>query len=264
MIQNHLKGKVCLVTGASRTLGAAITRALAGRGADVAVNYLEAVEAARKLCDELRASGVRAEPLQADIGEPDQVARLVSETQETFGRIDVLVNNAGPYIDRPFLELGSQDFDHVMATNVRATYLVTQAAGRDMKAKGGGHVINIAATDALHRNGSVYSLAKDGVLHLTEALALEMAPEVRVNAIAPDLIADNEGMDQELGRQSIAATSLGRLVTRSEVAEVVCLLCSPAFDMVTGQTIVMDGGRSIPQLRYGPWQSKRPGASGGE
>ncbi|MCH8206909.1 MAG: SDR family oxidoreductase, partial [Chloroflexi bacterium] len=112
---------------------------------------------------------------------------------------------------------------------------------------------------ALHRNSSVYGLAKDGVLYLTEALALEMAPEVRVNAVAPDLIADNEGMNKDLTRRSIEATPLGRLVTRAEIAEVVCQLCGPAFDSVTGQTIVMDGGRSIPKLQWGPWKAQRPG-----
>jgi NAD(P)-dependent dehydrogenase (short-subunit alcohol dehydrogenase family) len=259
MVEQSLKGRVCLVTGASRALGADIARSLAARGADVAVNYLESEDAARSLCRELRDIGARAEAFQADVGAPDQVTRLVSETQEMFGRIDVLVNNAGPYVDTPFLELPVDEFDRVMATNVRATYLAAREAGSRMKASGSGQVINIAATDALHRSSSVYGLAKDGVLYLTQALALEMAPEVRVNAVAPDLIADNEGMSEDLTRQSIEATPLGRLVTRAEVAEVVCQLCGPAFDSVTGQTIVMDGGRSIPQLRLGRWKVRRPG-----
>ena len=259
MKEQHLKGKVCLVTEGSRTLGADIARALAASGADLAVNYLEAAEAAGELCAEIRELGVRAEPLQADVGVVEQVTRLVSDTQEKLGRIDILVNNTGPYIDTRFLDLAVEDFDMVMATNSRAAYLMTQAAGRQMKAAGGGRIINIAATDALNRNSSVYGLAKSGVLYLTEAFALEMAPEVTVNAVAPDLIADNEGMNEELTRRSIDATPLGRLVTRAEVAEIVCQLCSPAFDMVTGQTIVMDGGRTIPQLRWTPWKTARPG-----
>ncbi len=250
--ENALKGKVCLVTGASRALGAEIARALAQRGAHVAVNYRQSAEAARALCDELSELGVRAVPVQADVSDPDQVARLVTTTWDTLGPIDVVVNNAGPYVDTPFLDLPVSDFDHIMATNVRATFLVSQAAGRRMKARGRGHIINIAATDIFNRSHSVYGLAKAGVIHLTEALALELAPEVRVNAIAPDLIADNEGMDPDFVRRSIAATPLGRLVTRAEVAEMVCLLCTPTFDIVTGQTIVMDGGRSIPRIAMGP------------
>jgi 3-oxoacyl-[acyl-carrier protein] reductase/7-alpha-hydroxysteroid dehydrogenase/pteridine reductase len=185
---------------------------------------------------------------------------------ETLGPLDVLVNNAGPYVDTAFLDLSVADFDQVFAGNVRATFLVSRAAGRRMKAdrrqsvrepRGqqgqGGHVVNIAATDAFHRSHSVYGLAKAGVIYLTEALALELAPEVRVNAVAPDLIADNEGMEAWLVDPASAATPLGRLVRRSEIAEMVCLLCgSPAFAMVTGQTLVLDGGRSLPRIALGP------------
>jgi NAD(P)-dependent dehydrogenase (short-subunit alcohol dehydrogenase family) len=125
-----------------------------------------------------------------------------------------------------------------------------------MKARGRGSVVNVAATDAFHRSHSVYGLAKAGVLYLTEALALELAPEVRVNAVAPDLIADNEGMGPELVDPAVAATPLGRLVTRSEIAETICLLCAaPAFACVTGQTFVLDGGRSLPRIALGPGAS---------
>jgi NAD(P)-dependent dehydrogenase (short-subunit alcohol dehydrogenase family) len=123
-----------------------------------------------------------------------------------------------------------------------------------MKAAGlkGGHVVNIAATDAFHRSHSVYGLGKAGVIYLTEALALELAPEVRVNAVAPDLIADNEGMESSLVDPATAATPLGLLVSRSEIAEMVCLLCgSPAFAMMAGQTLVLDGGRSLPRIALG-------------
>lgn len=250
-IKNELSGKVCLVTGASRTLGAEIARRLADYGANVAVNYHRSEAAALALCAELTELGVRALPLQADVSEPDQVERLVTTTWEELGPIDILVNNVGPYVDTPFLELSLADFDHVLATNVRATFLVSQWVGRQMKARGSGYIINIAATDIFHRSHSIYGLAKSGVVYLSEAMALELAPEVRLNALAPDLIADNEDMTAEFVQQSVAGTPLGRLVTRSEVAEMVCLLCTPAFDMLTGQTIVMDGGRSIPRIAMG-------------
>jgi NAD(P)-dependent dehydrogenase (short-subunit alcohol dehydrogenase family) len=116
-----------------------------------------------------------------------------------------------------------------------------------MKANGRGHIVNIAATSAFNVSGSVYSLAKAGVVHLTEAFALDLAPEVRVNAIAPDLIAENEDNPPGLAEETIAATPLGRLVSRIEIGMMVCLMCSSAFDFVTGQTILMDGGRSIRQ-----------------
>ena len=240
-----LKGRVCLVTGASRALGASIARLLARRGADVAVNYNQSAEAATYLCEELRGLGSRAEPYHADVGEAEQASRMVADVWERFGRIDVLVNNAGPYNDDPYLELDVADFDHIMAANVRATYVVTREAGMRMKEQGSGCVVNIAAESAFESVHSVYGLAKAGVVHLTRQLAVELAPEVRVNCLAPGLIADNEGMDPAKAGQVVDGTPLGRLVPRAEIAGAVYLLCGPAFESVTGQTIVMDGGHSI-------------------
>jgi NAD(P)-dependent dehydrogenase (short-subunit alcohol dehydrogenase family) len=251
-LSSGLAGKVCLVTGASRALGAEIARTLAGYGGRVAVNYLSSEEAARAVCGEITAAGGTAIPVQADVSDPEQAERLVETTWTTLGPIHLLVNNAGPYVDTPFLDLTVSDFDQILATNVRATFLMSQAAGRRMKAVGGGHIVNIAATDLFHRSHSVYGLAKSGVAHLTEAFARELAPEVHVNALAPDLIADNEGMEADLVGRAVEATPLRRLVTRAEIAEMVALLCSSAFDIVVGQTIVMDGGRSLPRIAQGP------------
>lgn len=251
MVRNALEDKVCLVTGASRALGAEIARTLARYGGRVAVNYLQSEAAARALCEEITAAGGTALPVQADVSDPAQAERLVETTWETLGPIHLLVNNTGPYVDTPFLALEVSDFDQVMATNVRGTFLMSRAAGRLMKAQGEGHIINISATDQFHRSHSVYGLAKSGVAHLTEAFARELAPEVRVNSIAPDLIADNEGMEADFVRQAVDATPMRRLITRTEIAEMVCLLCTPAFAMVVGQTIVMDGGRSIPRIAMG-------------
>jgi 3-oxoacyl-[acyl-carrier protein] reductase len=244
-LSRDLSGRVGLVTAASRKLGADIARQLAANGVHVAINYLESGAAARELCAELSALGVRAIPLQADVSQPDQAARLVEETRMALGPIGILVNNAGNYVDSPFLQLPYVDFDRVMSGNIRATYLLTQMIGREMKGRGRGHIVNIAATSAYDCSASVYSLAKAAVVHFTQAVALELAPEVRINAIAPDLIAENEDNPPGLVEKTITSTPLKRLVSRKEVAEMVCLLCSPAFDFVTGQTIIMDGGRTI-------------------
>jgi NAD(P)-dependent dehydrogenase (short-subunit alcohol dehydrogenase family) len=247
----ELSDKICLVTGASRTLGATIARRLAAYGAHVGINYYQSQEAALGLCEELAALGVKALPFQADVSRPEEVERLVAETLAQLGPIDILVNNVGPYVDTPFLDLSLADFDRILTGNVRATFLLSQAVGWRMKVQGRGHIINIAATDFFHRSHSIYGLAKGGVIYLTEAMALELAPEVHLNALAPDLMADNEEMSPEFTQRSIAGTPLGRLVTRAEVAEMVCLLCTSAFDSVTGQTIVMDGGRTIPRIAMG-------------
>jgi pteridine reductase len=248
---DDLQGKVCLITGGARTLGAAIARRLAHAGAHVAIHYHQSADAAQDLCAELSALGVRTAAVGADVTQPDDVARLVADTWASFGAIDILVNNVGPYVDTPFLDLTLADFDRIWAGNVRATFLVTQAIGRMMKARGYGQIINIAAADYVHRSHSIYGLAKMGVVYLTEALALELAPEVRINALAPDLIADNEDMEPSTVAPAVAGTPLRRLVTRAEIAEVVSLLCTPVFAIMTGQTIVLDGGRSIPRIAMG-------------
>lgn len=246
-----LSGKVCLVTGGARTLGRVIVQRLAHYGAHVVVNYHQSRDAALALCAELETSGGSAVAIQADVTDPDDVERLIDECWKRVGSLDLVVNNVGPYVDTPLLDLPLGDFDRILAGNLRATFLLACSAGRRMKQRGSGHIVNIAATDFLHRSHSIYGLAKAGVVHLTEALALELAPEVRINAIAPDLLADNDDMAESVAARAVGGTPLGRLVTRAEVAELVCLLATPAFAMVTGHTLVVDGGRSIPRIALG-------------
>ena len=250
-LERTLSGKRCLVTGASRTLGAEMARAMARHGAAVAVNYWRSQAGAEALCAEIAAQGGQAVPLMADAADPDQAAKLVAETRQALGGLDILVNNFGPWAGAPWLDLSLADYERIMAGNVRSTFVLSQVAGASMKADRGGSIVNIAATDAFERGRSVYGLAKAAVIHLTEALAVELAPEVRVNAIAPGLIADNEDMTAALVAHEVARTPLRRLVTRAEIAEVLCLLCSPAFASVTGETIAMDGGARIPHTRHG-------------
>jgi NAD(P)-dependent dehydrogenase (short-subunit alcohol dehydrogenase family) len=251
MSLKKLDGKVCLVTGGSRTLGAAISRKMAREGAHLAINFHQSETAAKNLCGDLIKLGIQAYPFQADVTQEAQIRRLVDWTVDQFGCIDVLVNNVGPYVDTPFLGLDTGDFDSILSGNLRSTFLMCQRVGKLMVERGHGQIINIAATDYKHRSHSVYGLAKAGVVYLTEAFALELAPEVQIHAVAPDLIADNEDMSIELVRQATAGTPMGRLVTREEIAGVVCLLCTEPFAMATGQTMVLDGGRSIPRIANG-------------
>jgi NAD(P)-dependent dehydrogenase (short-subunit alcohol dehydrogenase family) len=220
---------------------------MARYGAEVIVNYHHSRDAALALCNELAAGGGKARAIQADVTRPDEVERLVSES----GTVDILVNNVGPYADAPWLDLTLADFDRILEGNLRSTFMMSRAAGTLMKRRGRGHIVNITATDVFHRSHSIYGLAKSALVHLTEGMALELASEVCVNAVAPDLIADNEDMPDELPGRAITATPLGKLVNRAEIAEVVCLLCTPAFAMMTGRTIILDGGRTIPRVALG-------------
>ena len=252
-LEKELQGKVALVSGASRKLGSTICLTFARYGVKVAVNYNRSEAHAQELVAEIQAMGTQACALQADLRNSDQAAALVEDAWNRFGPIDFLVNNLGTYDDRPFLDMPADVFDEILSTNVKAAFLLARAAGPKMKNRGSGCIVNVAAADAYHRSHSVYGLAKQGVLYLTEALALELAPEVRVNAVAPDLMADNEDLDpdSEFARGSVSATPLGRLVRRDEVARMICSLCTSGFGFVTGQTIGMDGGRSIPRIVFG-------------
>jgi NAD(P)-dependent dehydrogenase (short-subunit alcohol dehydrogenase family) len=252
MASNSEQEKVYLITGGSRTLGAALCRYLAHKGGHIAINYHQSEAAAKNLCEELTGLGTQAHKIQADVTKTADISRLVEKTIAHFDRIDVLVNNVGPYVDAPFLKLPVRDFDAILAGNIRSTFLMCQRVGKLMKEQGHGKIINIAATDYKHRSHSVYGLAKSGVVYLTEALALELAPQVQIFAIAPDLIADNEDMTIELVDEATGGTPMGRLVNRKEIAQVVYQLCTSPFTMATGGTIVLDGGRSIPRIANAP------------
>ena len=173
---DDLQGKVCLITGGARTLGAAIARRLAHAGAHVAIHYHQSADAAQDLYAELSALGVRTAAIGADVTQPEDVARLVADTWASFGAVDILVNNVGPYLDTPFLELTLADFDRIWAGNVRATFLVTQAIGRRMKARGYGQIINIAATDYVHRSYSMFGEHHQEAHFAPSAALLRVSP----------------------------------------------------------------------------------------
>jgi NAD(P)-dependent dehydrogenase (short-subunit alcohol dehydrogenase family) len=241
-----LDHRVALVTGASRKLGAAIVTELVCHGARVVVNYNTSSSAADALVQALRGAGGEAVAIQGDVSDTNSITRLIDKSRDTFGTLDILVNNAGPYTDIPLANLPLDDWDWIMNTNLKAVYYASQLAFRAMKTQGWGRIVSISATSAFVRNHSVYGLAKNALLSLTEALALDFAPQVTVNAVAPGLI-DEPTVPVGISDAVRQDTPLHQLVTYQQVAEMVCLLCSPAFDIVTGQVIVMDGGQAIPR-----------------
>ena len=246
----NLSGRVALVTGASRGLGAVIARRLAELGADVVVGFRESESLANELANEIRSLGRAAEAIQADLSVDDQAVFLIEEAERRLGRIDILVHNAGPGAYTPYLELPPERWHYVLNSNCTALYLMAPRVASGMRRSGGGRIIAIGAASARVRSDSVYGLAKATMQHLVESLALEMAPVVTVNTISPGLIADNEDMSADYAAGTVSETPMGRLVTRAEVAEAVAFLCDESSRYITGQDLVMDGGRTIP--RFGP------------
>ncbi len=248
------EGKRALVTGASRNLGVAICERLAAAGMSVAAGYHTSREPAEDLVARLRSGmGGRHVAVGADVNDAGEVAAMVTAAADALGgTIDVLVNNAGPYGMTPFAEMAEAEWDAVWDANVRASFLAVREVVPGMRAAGWGRIVNLSAVSAYVRNRSIYGLAKDATVTFTEQLALELAPEITVNAIAPGQIAESLTDLGEFSRDWAARvterTPMGRLVTRAELAELVYVLCTPAFDMVTGLTIPVDGGLRLPRF----------------
>jgi NAD(P)-dependent dehydrogenase (short-subunit alcohol dehydrogenase family) len=246
---DRFDGKVALVTGSSRNLGAAIAGRLGAHGATVAVHYQQDAAAAEEVVQEIASRGGRAASFQADLATSGAATALIQAVLDRFGRLDVLVHAAGPYADIPFATLDEPTWDRTMNVNLRAAYLLAAAAAPSMREHGWGRIVAISAGSAFIRSHSVYGLAKDALRHLISSLAVELAPQITVNAIAPGQIVDTplvEEIAPGFKQAQLAATPLQRLVTWNELSALVVLLCSHPFDMMTGQTLVIDGGWSLP------------------
>jgi NAD(P)-dependent dehydrogenase (short-subunit alcohol dehydrogenase family) len=244
----YLEGRRALVTASSRNLGAAIARALAAHGAAVCVQYHASREAAAQLVSELEAeTGRRHSSVGGDMSRPESIPGVVKQAEQGLGGgIDVLVNNSGPFSMTPYAELTDPEWQRIWDSNVTAAFAASRCVAGGMRSGGWGRIVNISAGSAYLRNHSIYSLGKNALNFLTEQLALELGPAITVNGVAPGQIeesaADIADFDPTFVERAIAHTPAGRLVTRAEVAELVANLCSPAFDMVTGVTIPIDGG----------------------
>jgi 3-oxoacyl-[acyl-carrier protein] reductase/7-alpha-hydroxysteroid dehydrogenase/pteridine reductase len=245
----RLAGKVVLVTSSSSGAGVSIARAFARQAAKVAVHCRSATRDAEAVVAGIAKDGGTAAAFTADLAQDGAPQTLAAEVAHALGPIAVLVNNAGPFADAPFRSLEPAVWDRVMAVNLKAPYLLVQQVAPAMERAGWGRIVNIGATSSLVRSHSVYGLAKAALSHLTESLALELAPTITVNALVPSQIASARTDTMPVYKDAaIAGTPLGRLVTEDEIGEMAVLLCSPAFDFVTGRAIVMDGGRTLPRF----------------
>ncbi len=246
---NQLHGKVALVTGASKGIGAGIARELAARGASVVVNYASDKEGAERVAAEIQAAGGHAIALHGSVAEPDDITRLVEETVNAFGKIDILVNNAGVYQFAPLEEITPEHFHRQFNINVLGLLLTTQAAIGHFPAEGGS-VINISSVAAAHGlpGGAVYGGTKAAVDAATRSLAKELGPRgIRVNSINPGMVttegtvaAGIEGSDFQ--KETIAVTPLGRIGIPQDIASAVAFFASEDSSWITGETLYISGG----------------------
>jgi NAD(P)-dependent dehydrogenase (short-subunit alcohol dehydrogenase family) len=247
--QFRLDGKVALVTAASRGLGRAIALALAEAGAEVAVGLRDAAND-QGVTAEIRARGTKALPLQMDMMFPEQIRGAIAQTAEHFGRLDILVNNAGIAPENLAENVTEEDFDRTLAINLKGTFLACQAAGRIMMRQNGGCIINMGsqAGFAALPTESIYCMTKAGISHLTKCLAVEWGKyNILVNAVAPTFIhtPGTEGaLSDPAFRQDVVEriAALHRIGEPEEVAGAVVFLASPAASLITGHTLVIDGG----------------------
>ena len=242
-----LTGKKALVTGASKGVGKGIALFLAECGCDVAVNFNSDESGAAQTAQSIIAKGRQAFPIQANVGHSDAASALVQSTVQKLGGLDILVNNAGVQTWKPLLELAEEEWDRTINTNLKGTFLCTQAAARLMKETGGGRIINIGSgcNKIAFPNLVDYTASKGGLEMFTKVAALELARyKITVNCVAPGAI-EIERTQQEARDYSgtwAKVTPLKRVGTPEDIGKAVAFLASNEADFVTGQTIWVDGG----------------------
>jgi len=245
----RLRGMTAVITGSSRGIGKAIALGFARQGARVVVHCATQIAAAEATAADIRAAGGEAVVVQADLADPARCRDIISAALNAFGRIDVLVNNAGMAIRQALLEVTPEAWDLVTNVNLKSVYFLSQAAARDMLLRGSGKIINISSVhDAVPMaNNSVYCIAKAGLVMLTKALALELAPRgIQVNCISPGAILTDENRDRladpAYRARVLAKIPAGRIGIPEDVVGAAVLLASREADYVTGATLYVDGG----------------------
>lgn len=242
-----LTGRAALITGSSRGIGRAIALQLARQGASIAVNYLRNEDAAKDVQATIRSYEGQAVLLQGDVSDPEQAERVVDMAQDAFGRLDILVNNAGFNRDTLILRMSVQDWDEVMATNLRAVFLCTKAALRHMLKQRWGRIVNIGSVSGIAGNAGQanYAAAKAGLIGFTKAIAREMGSRsITANVVAPGLVLTEltEHIPQQVIDMAMDRIFVGRVGRPEDIAACVAFLASEEASYISGQVIPVDGG----------------------
>ena len=260
---DEMQGKRVLVTGAGTGIGRGVALAFAGAGARVALHYAHSDVGARSAVDEIASAGGQAAAFQADLNDTEAIAKLASEAGDYLGGFDVLINNAGITMNKPFLEVTPEQFDTVYNVNIRAMYFLTQAVVPHMIEQGKGSVVNLTSVHAYAgmTEHTVYAGTKAAIVGFTRVLALELAQKgVRVNAIAPGwILVENHlkvlgEFDQQEAGSAIPAGFIG---TPDDIASMALYLVSDWARYVVGQTFVVDGGQLGIMPNTGDFREKR-------
>lgn len=247
-----LKGKVAIVTGASRGIGRAIAKKLAEEGARVVVNYNSSSKEAEGLQREITESGGEALLFKADVSNSKEVQSMVEATIAKFGRVDILVNNAGIIFRKRILESTEEEWDRTLDVNLKSVYLCSKAVAPIMIRQKRGKIVNISSISGVNSPPSAmevpdYTASKAGVIGLTRALAVDLAPTVNVNVVCPGAIETDmlAQMSEQARSGRMAETPLKRFGRPEEIAAAVLYLASDDSDFVTGETLVVSGGRPL-------------------
>jgi 3-oxoacyl-[acyl-carrier protein] reductase len=251
MSDKRLEGKVAIVTGSSRGIGKAIAERFAAEGAGVTVNWVGSEREALAVVDAIKGGGGDALSVRADVSRSADVRNLVSSTLTHFGRVDILVNNAGVMITRSVLETTEDDWDRTIDINLKGAYLCAKEVAPVMLRQQTGKIIMMSSNSGLYHPSAMrfteYVVSKAGMNGLTKALALALGPHITVNAICPgwiktDMIADT---DPEVEKKILAETALGRWGLPDEVASAAVFLASKEADFITGELLIVAGGRGM-------------------
>lgn len=244
--------KVALVTGGTRGIGRAIADALAEQGCDLVINYLRNRTAARAAAAELEAKGVRVHLIKANVGDVEKIKEMFAEIDKTFGRLDILVNNAASGVLRPLVELEESHWDWTMNINAKALLFCAQEAAKLMRKHGGGKIVSISSLGSIRvlDNYTAVGVSKAALEALTRYLAVELAPDnIVVNAVSGGVV-DTDALKHFPNRDELLAdaaqrTPAGRMVQPTDLSHAVMFLLSEQASMIRGQTLIVDGGLSL-------------------